>query len=99
MVRSFGGDVLITEWWQQNLPAAPHTFTLLLTFYPGQGGSQSTAEFVADVITEVIRTKPSSQPFHLYPGRSHHRTDWPVRWRTDHRVPTRTTHPGRMRMR
>ncbi|MDD0946141.1 phage tail protein I, partial [Xylella fastidiosa] len=57
----------ITEWWQQNPPAAPHTFTLLLTL-SGQGGSQSTAEFVADVITEVIRTKPVRSHFTFTQG-------------------------------
>lgn len=67
VVRSFGGDVLITEWWQQNPPAAPHTFTLLLTL-SGQGGSQTTAEFVADVITEVIRTKPVRSHFTFTQG-------------------------------
>lgn len=43
------------------------TFTLLLTL-SGQGGSQSTAEFVADVITEVIRTKPVRSHFTFTQG-------------------------------
>ncbi|HHW4679468.1 MAG TPA: phage tail protein I [Xylella sp.] len=67
VVRSFGGDMLITEWWQETPPAPPHTFKLILTL-SGHGGTETTAGFVSDVITEVMRTKPVRSHFTFTQG-------------------------------
>lgn len=57
VVESFGGAVELTEWWQQDPPATPHTFQALLTL-SGRGGDVATAQYVDDIIAEIDRTKP-----------------------------------------
>jgi phage tail P2-like protein len=62
VIASFGGGVVITEWWQQSPRGVPRTFNLQLSLR-GQGGQEVTAEFVDDVIAEVSRTKPVGSHF------------------------------------
>lgn len=62
VVQSFGGAVALREWWQQDPPADPHTFSLLLNVN-GRTGALATAAFVDQVVEEVIRTKPVRSHF------------------------------------
>ncbi|TAA26569.1 phage tail protein I [Pseudoxanthomonas winnipegensis] len=67
VVQSFGGAVDLREWHQQQPPGVPHTFQMVLTV-TGQGGAESTAGFVDDVIAEVERTKPVRSHFTFTQG-------------------------------
>lgn len=62
VVESFGGRVVIEEWWQQTPRGVPHTFTLTLALNGVVDDSRSAA-FVDDVIDEVTRTKPARSHF------------------------------------
>lgn len=67
VVASFGGQVQLREWWQQTPPGPPHTFEMVLTL-GGEDGNTATAEFVDDVIAEVMRTKPVRSHFTFTQG-------------------------------
>ena len=67
VVASFGGAILLREWWQQSPRGIPHTFDLLMTL-SGQDGQFASAEFVDDVIAEVNRTKPVRSHFRFTQG-------------------------------
>jgi phage tail P2-like protein len=67
VVESFGGQIAIREWWQTTPKGVPHTFELVLTL-SGNGGTDASAEFVADVIAEVNRTKPLRSHFTFIQG-------------------------------
>lgn len=67
VVESFGGGVALREWWQSSPPGTPHTFSVVLTL-SGQGGAPATAQFVADVVEEVRRTKPARSHFTFTQG-------------------------------
>ena len=62
VVRAFGGDVAIREWWQLEPRGEPHTFDIVITL-TGQDGAPATAAFVEEVIDEVARTKPARSWF------------------------------------
>jgi phage tail P2-like protein len=62
VIASFGGSVVLTEWWQMTPPGIPHTFVMQLTV-SGVDGEPASAEFVDDVIAEVSRTKPTRSHF------------------------------------
>ena len=57
VIASFGGSVVLTEWWQQSPQGVPYTFTLELTL-TGQNGADVAASYVDAVITEVELTMP-----------------------------------------
>lgn len=67
VVASFGGAVEIREWWQMQPRGLPHTFELLLTI-SGQPDGSNSAQFVADIIGEVDRTKPVRSHFTFTQG-------------------------------
>ena len=68
VVASFpGGAVEIREWWQMEPPGPPHTFELILTI-SGQTDGSNSAQFVADVVGEVERTKPVRSHFTFTQG-------------------------------
>ena len=67
VVEAFGGQIALREWWQQDPPAAPYTFDLVLNLN-GEGGQPATAEFVNQVIDEVARTKPARAHFNFTQG-------------------------------
>ncbi|MGS0744219.1 phage tail protein I, partial [Glaciimonas sp. GG7] len=67
VVATFGGAILLQEWWQKTPMGAPHTFDLLMSL-SGAGGATATAAFVDDVITEVRRTKPVRSHFTFTQG-------------------------------
>jgi len=62
VVRSFGGNIAIREWFEETPPAPPHTFSLTLGLSDGAGGAPAAA-FVDAVIAEVARTKPARSHF------------------------------------
>lgn len=57
VIAAFGADIALREWWQLTPPGPPHTFDVVLTV-SGRNGEPVTADFVADVIGEIDRTKP-----------------------------------------
>jgi len=61
VIASYGGTVLLREWWQFDPPAEPHTFELLVSL-TGFGGAPS-AGFIDQVMGEVWRTKPVRSHF------------------------------------
>lgn len=62
VVASFGGDVIVREWFQFDPPREPHTFDLTVTL-GGQSAGAPTSEFIDAVIAEVFRTKPVRSHF------------------------------------
>ncbi|WP_425531856.1 phage tail protein I [Stenotrophomonas maltophilia] len=67
VIESFGGSVVIREWWQQEPRGVPHTFELVLAL-SGRPGADPSAKFVEDVIAEVTRTKPVRSHFTFTQG-------------------------------
>lgn len=67
VIESFGGTVVIREWWEQEPRGIPHTFELLLTL-SGRPGIDPSARYVEDVIAEVNRTKPVRSHFAFTQG-------------------------------
>ncbi|HEY0626687.1 MAG TPA: phage tail protein I [Allosphingosinicella sp.] len=65
VIESFGGSVALREWWQQDPPGDPHTFSLVLNFGNGEA---VPAEYVDQVIQEVARTKPARAHFTFTQG-------------------------------
>lgn len=66
VVQSFGGSVAIREWWQQDPPGDPHTFSLVMNLE--QAGAPASASFVDQVIAEVYRAKPARSHFTFTQG-------------------------------
>lgn len=62
VVTSFGGNVEIREWFEQDPPGDPHTFTLSVAL-GGQGADPPSASFIDAVVHEVTRTKPARSHF------------------------------------
>lgn len=62
VIASFGGNVVLREWWQKTPRGVPHTFDLTVAL-AGDQGQAPTAEFITSVITEVARTKPARSHF------------------------------------
>lgn len=62
VVNSFGGSVVVREWFQMTPPGDPHTFALSVSL-GGQGDATPSAEFIDSVISEVSRTKPVRSHF------------------------------------
>ncbi|MBB6243660.1 phage tail protein I [Rhodanobacter sp. MP1X3] len=62
VIASFGGSVVLTEWWQMDPAGIPYTFDMQLTV-SGVDGEPASAAFVDDVIAEVSRTKPTRSHF------------------------------------
>lgn len=62
VVGSFGGSVVMREWFDMDPPGDPHTFTLTVSV-AGVGGMAPTSEFIDQVIAEVWRTKPVRSHF------------------------------------
>ncbi|WP_137681172.1 phage tail protein I [Aurantiacibacter suaedae] len=62
VVDSFGGAVVVREWFEVDPPAAPHTFSLSVSL-GGQSEAVPSQEFIDAVIAEVARTKPARSHF------------------------------------
>lgn len=67
VIASFGGNVVIREWFEQDPPGIPHTFDLTVTL-GGMSDSVPSAEFIDAVIAEVARTKPVRSHFDFTVG-------------------------------
>ncbi|MGS1060066.1 phage tail protein I [Burkholderia glumae] len=57
VVESFGGNIILREWFEQSPPGEPYTFDLVMTV-AAQDGTPPTAAYVADILAEVDRAKP-----------------------------------------
>jgi phage tail P2-like protein len=57
VVATFGGNIALREWFELDPPGRPGTFELVMTV-SGQAGEPPTAEYVADILAEIDRTKP-----------------------------------------
>lgn len=62
VVASFGGNVVMREWFEADPPGDPHTFSLSVAV-AGAGGEAPSATFIDQVIDEVARTKPVRSHF------------------------------------
>ena len=71
VVAAFGGHVTIREWHELDPPGAPHTFELSLVL-TGTGVAHTSAQYVDDVINEVIATKPVRSHFTFTQGLTSH---------------------------
>lgn len=69
VVASFGGDIVIREWWQKTPKGEPYTFDVLINVN-NMGGQPVTAEFVQDIVDEIDRTKPVRAHFVVQQGLS-----------------------------
>lgn len=67
VIESFGGSVVLQEWWQKEPRGTPHTFELLLVL-SGRPDIDPSAKYVEDVIAEVERTKPVRSHFTFTQG-------------------------------
>lgn len=66
VIASFGGSVVLQEWWEADPPGTPHTFQLNLTL--GGSGGPPSDEFLDAVVAEVERTKPVRSHFTVNAG-------------------------------
>ncbi|KWA08412.1 phage tail protein [Burkholderia territorii] len=57
VVESFGGNIILREWFEQSPPGKPYTFDLVMTV-AAQDGTPPTAAYIADILAEVDRAKP-----------------------------------------
>ncbi len=57
VVAAFGANIALREWFEMDPPGEPYTFDVILTV-SGRDGQAATADFVADVVAEIDRTKP-----------------------------------------
>lgn len=62
VIESFGGSMVLREWWETDPHGSRHTFDLVLTLSGGQG-EPASAGFVEAVIAEVERVKPARAHF------------------------------------
>ncbi len=67
VVQSFGGQIALREWFEQDPPGRPYTFQLILSLN-GEGGEPASAAFVDEVIAAVERTKPVRARFTFTQG-------------------------------
>ncbi|AGK86793.1 tail protein [Burkholderia phage ST79] len=57
VVESFGGNIAMREWFEQDPPGKPYTFDMVMTV-AAQDGNPPTASYIADILAEVDRAKP-----------------------------------------
>jgi phage tail P2-like protein len=69
VVESFGGAVVMREWWQPGGSGEPYTFDIVITLN-SMNGLPATAAFINSVIGEVSRTKPVRSHFTFTQGLS-----------------------------
>lgn len=58
VVATFGANLVLREWFEQTPRGTPGTFDIVMTV-SGRNGEPATAEYVADIIAEIDRTKPA----------------------------------------
>ncbi|POR46749.1 phage tail P2-like protein [Paraburkholderia eburnea] len=57
VVATFGANLVLREWFEKTPRGTPGTFDIVMTV-SGRDGEPATAEYVADIIAEIERTKP-----------------------------------------
>ncbi len=57
VVATFGGNIVLREWFETNPPGKPGTFSIVMTV-SSRDGQPPTAAYVADILAEIDRTKP-----------------------------------------
>ena len=62
IIRTFGGQIALREWWQMAPPGTPHTFSVVLSL-TGAAGEAPSAGFIDQIIDEIRRTKPVRSHF------------------------------------
>ncbi len=67
VIRAFGGNITLREWWQISPPGPPHTFSVVLSM-PSNGagdgdGDAPSAALIEAVIAEIDATKPLRSHF------------------------------------
>ncbi len=67
VVRSFGGELELKEWFEQTPHGAPHSFNVLLNV--NQMGAQ-TGQFTSDIVQEIQRVKTARSYFEVQQGLS-----------------------------
>lgn len=67
VIASFGGSMLLREWFEMSPPGIPGTFEITLNV-SGSNDYTSSSQFVDDIIREVTRTKPVSAHFTFTQG-------------------------------
>ncbi|WP_027794571.1 phage tail protein I [Paraburkholderia acidipaludis] len=57
VVATFGANLVLREWFEMTPRGTPGTFDIVMTV-TARNGEPATAEYVADIIAEIERTKP-----------------------------------------
>jgi len=66
VVKSFGANLVLREWWETTPPGTPHTFDIVINY----GGDTVTEALQNDVVDEIRRVKPARSHFTLSIGLS-----------------------------
>lgn len=64
VVKAFGANLILREWWEKTPPGPPHTFDIIINY----GGSTVTEALQNDVLEEIRRVKPARSHFTLSIG-------------------------------
>lgn len=62
IIRTFGGQIALREWWQMVPPGPPHTFSVVVSL-TGAAGEAPSAGFIDQIVDEIRRTKPVRSHF------------------------------------
>jgi phage tail P2-like protein len=66
VVRSFGSNLLLQEWWETTPPGTPHTFAVIINY--GAAQPAITAEYQQDIARQLDRAKPLRSHYALSVG-------------------------------
>lgn len=66
VVRSFGSNLWMREWWETTPPGTPHTFAVVINYGAAQG--TVTESFQQDVVAQITRAKPLRSHFTVSVG-------------------------------
>ncbi|WP_153075778.1 phage tail protein I [Paraburkholderia bonniea] len=66
-VAAFGANIALREWFDMAPQGKPGTFDVVVTV-SGREGEPASAEYVADIIAEIERTKPVSAHYAITQG-------------------------------
>jgi phage tail P2-like protein len=67
VVKAFGANLVMREWWETTPKGAPHTFQIVINY---GGNGTVTEEFQNDITEEIRRVKPARSHFTLSVGLS-----------------------------
>lgn len=66
VVKSFGANLIMREWWERTPKGEPHTFDIVINY----SGETVTEDLQDDVLAEISRVKPARSHFTLSIGLS-----------------------------